>query len=131
MDFDKVFYDTKDFKITNTKLGKGVFGAVFIAERNSDHRQFAAKVLDILTDIDGKDQMMIMRESVILSKLNHHSIIKFYGYSQYNFKGKSKPSYIMELACNQSLRQVLFSERQQHSNKFNNTKKFINIYGIV
>ena len=39
MDFNGIFFDTKDFTITNTKFGKGVFGAVYLAKGKSDDHQ--------------------------------------------------------------------------------------------
>lgn len=51
MDFQNVFFNAKDFTITDKKLGKGVFGTVYVAELKKDHLQCAAKVINILKQL--------------------------------------------------------------------------------
>ena len=134
MEFDGVFFDTKDFIITEKKLGKGVFGAVYLAERTSDHQICAAKIIDVLKDIDGKSQMMIMRESSILSKLHHRSIIKFFGLNFRSLSDRTKyqPTIITEFMSNKSLKELLDKEKSGLADKiWDSTKKYICLIGIA
>ncbi|KAK8854393.1 hypothetical protein M9Y10_016955 [Tritrichomonas musculus] len=67
-----------------------------------------------------------------MSTVKHESIIEYIEYRQFNFKGKLKPTYIMEYAKNGSLRKVINYEKQNFAKSdWNNTKKYINIHGIA
>ena len=115
------------------KLGSGNFGTVYKITDKKTKEEFAAKVLkNEFNDLEDIDKINFSREVNIMSFLKHEAIIKFIGFSQVNFKNHAKPTYVMELAKNESLEKVLCLERQCCSiPEWNNTKKFINIYGIA
>jgi len=58
------------------KIGKGSFGTVALIQRKSDHRLFAMKMIDIEADNSMLDPYN--NEHIILKKLQHPNIIKFY-----------------------------------------------------
>lgn len=134
MEFKGIFFNSNDFQITNKTLGRGVFGTVYIAERLSDHLRCAAKIINIKPDEDGKSQMLIMRESSILSKLDHQSIIKFYGLNFQSLKdeGLFQPTIITEFMPNKSLKEILDKEKSGLAgNIWSPTKKYICLIGIA
>lgn len=77
--------------------------------------------------------MLFLRESLLLHKQNHPSIVKFKGI---NFKSinnplKLKPTIITEFIPNGSLKDNLDKERKSLSDlNWNATKKYITLLGI-
>lgn len=134
MDFENLFFDLMDFKLTNHKLGEGSYGSVFIAENTKDNKKYAAKIINTNNGFDGKDQMKFLRESMILHKFVHPSILKFYGI---NFQSFTKPMFleptiITEYLSNGSLKGILDMERNHLINeKWDNTAKYITLIGIA
>ena len=83
-------------------------------------------------DLDIRKQTLFTREIEVLSRVNYSSIIKFYGYSSTNFKNQTRPVIVTEFLTNGSLSEALELERQGlNISDWNNTKKFIIIYGIA
>lgn len=70
--------DTKKFTVIK-KLGRGQSGVVYLVENPDDGRQYALKSLFPSSDFDHEKH--INREINIMIRLNHPSVIKFYGYS--------------------------------------------------
>lgn len=72
-----------------------------------------------MNTFDGNDQMQIMRESMILSKLSHPAIIKFVGLNFRSFEDWSilQPTIITEYLKNGSLKIILDSEKQNLATK--------------
>ena len=134
MDFKGIFFNIKDYKINKRRrLGKGSFGIVYIAENIKTHEQFAIKIIDVDNDFDGDDQMLIMRECSILSKLKHCSIVKYYGISFRSFEDPSilQPGIITEYVSKGSLKSILDNEKIANAEfDWTSTKKYINLLGI-
>lgn len=70
--------DTKKFTVIK-RLGGGLSGVVYLVENPDDGRQYALKSLYPSSDFD--HEKYINREINIMIRLNHPSVIKFYGYS--------------------------------------------------
>ena len=90
MDFEDCFFDTEKYTLTNTKLGEGTFGKVYVVERIDDESQFAAKIISPFGMINSHDQMMFLRESFILRKLDHPALVKFFGINFHSFDDPTK-----------------------------------------
>lgn len=133
MDFDGAFFNVDDFELTDTKLGKGAFGKVFVVRNISDGKKYAAKIINIDKRFSGDEQMMFLRESLILRNLHHPAIIKFIGI---NFQGftdsrKLSPTIITEYMKNGSLKSVLDKEKKSIADlEWTPTKKYISLLGI-
>lgn len=48
---------------------------VYIAENTKDHQLYAAKIINTDTEFDRREQMLFLRESLLLHKLDHPSIV--------------------------------------------------------
>ena len=133
MDFEDAFFDTDDFKITNQKLGEGSFGKVYIVICLKDKAQYAAKIINSSNLIKGRQQMMLIRESGILHKLHHPSIIKFYGINFHSFDDPNQlqPTIITEYLEHGSLRDVIDKSKKETNKKWNITKRYICLLGIA
>lgn len=115
------------------KIGQGSFSKVYKIKNKFTNEILAAKKLnDISTNEENdKDYIIILREIKISLKLNHPSILKFYGFSPIDFKNRSNIIIFDELAQS-SLSKILELERNKNAPKeWNSTKKLINIYGIA
>lgn len=83
---------------------------------------------------DGPDQMLLIRESMLLHKLDHPGIVKFIGI---NFKSLTnpdalEPSIITEYLPNGSLREILDNEKKSNADyNWTPTKKYIFLLGIA
>lgn len=134
MDFQGIFFDTKDFKLLKRhRLGKGAFGIVYLAENKQDHQLYAAKIIDVEDNFDGNDQMQIMRESSILSKLNHIAVVKFIGVNFRSFEDSAilQPAIITEYIKNGSLKAILDQEKEGTvDHEWTPSKKYICLLGI-
>lgn len=71
------------------------------------------------------------REVYINSKVNHPSILKFFGYSLNDFKERPKPVIITENASNGTLYSNIHQEKTDDINNLDDTKKLIIIFGIA
>lgn len=133
MDFKGIFFNPKDFTLTGKKLGKGAFGTVYIIEKNNDHTKYAAKIIESDENIDGNEQMQIMRESTILCKLDHPTILKFLGINFRSLKDLSiyQPTIITEFMPHGSLKEILDKEKNSIADdNWSPTKKYICLLGI-
>ena len=134
MNIEDVFFDTIDYELEPTKLGKGSYGTVYVVENLKNNEKYAAKIFDIDNGFDGHDQMLFLRESLILHKLDHPSIVKFIGinFKSFSDPNKFEPTIITEFLPNGSLKDNLNKERSSLSNpNWTPTKKYINMLGIV
>lgn len=86
MDFEGAFFNTNDFELTGKELGKGSFGRVYLVKKLSDNTNYAVKIIKTENGFNGHEQMLFMRESLILHKLHHPSIIKFIGINLQSFE---------------------------------------------
>ncbi|KAK8883844.1 hypothetical protein M9Y10_042943 [Tritrichomonas musculus] len=133
MDFEGAFFDTTDYEPTNKMLGKGSFGKVFVVNNTKDGKQYAAKLLNPDNMLKSKDQMMLLREVQILCKLDHPSIVKFYGINFHSFLNPTQlePTILTEYLKNGSLKKVLDKEKNSIADlNWSPTKKYINLLGI-
>lgn len=128
MDFERIFYSTKDFEISDSILSKGIFGTTYIAENLKNSKQFMAKIIDFKQNFDGDDQKVLLSEIVKYSKLNHPSLIKFIGMNFQSIESSLKPIIITEYLPNCSLKTLISKENQNI--KWNFTTKCIFLLGI-
>lgn len=72
-----------------------------------------AKLLKTHCNFDGYQQMLLMRESLILNKLKHPGIVEFKGVNFQSFEDPNKlePSIITEYLKGGSLKVVLDQEK--------------------
>lgn len=114
-------------------IGKGSFGTVYKVKDKKTGNIYAAKISkSYLTQCSDDDVKNLEREINIISKLDHPGILKFIGYTKFNFNRKPKPTIITEIITNGSLEDILELERKSRGNpKWDDTKKLINIYGIA
>ena len=138
MEFSKLlFFDTDDYEITARELGRGTFGIVFVAKRKIDGKEFAAKIiLSKIGTFNGEDQYKFLRESQVLSTLNHPAIVKFHGINFHSFNEKEKdklqPTLLTEYLPRGSLEDILEEERKNGATEdWNATKKYILLLGIT
>lgn len=133
MDVEGIFFNTKDYKLSDEEIGKGAFGKVYLAT-NKDGQQFAAKILNIEDDFDGDQQKLLLRESLILHKMNHPSIVRYAGINFRSFKKATKfaPVILTEYMPHGSLRENLDREKRSLSDhSWTPTKKYIMLLGIA
>lgn len=135
MDIEGAFIDTNDFELTGKKLGEGAFGKVYVVEKTKEEKQYAAKIITISNGIlNGHDQMLFLRESMILYKLKHPAIVQFYGINFHSFDNPDKlePTIITEYLPNGSLKQILKKEQSNIADSnWTPTKKYICLLGIT
>ena len=127
------YIDLNQYKKTST-IGSGGYSQVYLIEDNKGQK-YAAKVSINDVDESMKDYQeihMLFREINLMSSLTHPSIIKFIGYSPFDFDGEPFPTIIIEIASNNSLKNIIDLEQKGLSPEdWNDTKKLINIYGIA
>ena len=133
MKIEDAFFNTSDYTLTAEKLGQGSFGTVFVAENIYDKKKYAAKIINVDENFDGHEQMLFLRESLILHKLDHPSIVKFKGVNFKSFKGTElQPAIITEILSNGSLGKILETEKRSLAPRdWNDTKKYITLIGIA
>lgn len=136
MDFKGIFFNMKDYVLNKRKrLGKGNYGIVYqVSKVGKPDEIYAAKIIDVDKKFDGDDQMLIMRESVTLSTLDHQSIVKFYGISFRSFEDEAilQPSILTEYVPNGSLMDILEKERKGLTPiEWSATKKCICLLGVA
>ena len=114
MEFEGAFFDTSNYELTSEKLGEGTFGKVYVVNRLSDMTQYAAKMIYSYGMFSSHDQIMLLRESMILYKLDHPCIVKFYGINFHSFDDPSKlePTILTEYLPHGSLKVILDNEKK-------------------
>ena len=138
MELEGAFFETDDYKKLKKKVGKGSFGEVVLVENQKDKKIYAAKIINVGQMFSGKEQNQFIRESVILNKLDHPAIVKFYGINLHNFVDPTsqdgimlEPTILTEYLSNGSLDVILQNERRSIAHPdWNATKKYICILGI-
>ncbi|KAK8837546.1 hypothetical protein M9Y10_036546 [Tritrichomonas musculus] len=126
------FLDLRKFT-KQAKIGQGSFGQVFKIIEIDTETIFSAKIsLTIFNENDKKFILNLRREVTILSQLNHPSILKFIGYSPFDFNHNSYPVIVTEYSPNGSLADIIELEHKSIPlSTWTDTKKLINIYGIA
>lgn len=61
-----IFFNSSDYNSPEKKLGEGSFGIVYMIRNLKDNQEYAAKMIKDQDNFDGKEQMLFLRESVIL-----------------------------------------------------------------
>lgn len=133
MEAEGVFFNSNDYKIQSKKLGEGSYGTVYVAENTTSKQKYAAKIINVENGFDGYEQMLFLRESLILHKLDHPSIVKFMGINFQSFRDPKllEPTIITEYLPHGSLRDNLNKEKNSLSDlEWTVTKKYINLLGI-
>lgn len=111
-------------------IEKGTYGEVYeVIEKRSNNKCAAKIYFSEIKDKSSDTVDSIKNELKIISGADYPSIIKFIGYNLKNFEEEKKPTIIMELAANGSLKKLLDSP--QKPQEWQITKKIINIYGIA
>lgn len=133
--FEDIFFDTREFELTNRILGSGAFGTVYLSYNINDGKEYAAKIISTNNEFDGSEQMKLMRESMLLKKLHHPSIVKFVGFNFQSFQNQTflAPTIITEYLKNGSLKDILSKSEKYDDDvlkKWNSTKKYIMLLGI-
>lgn len=133
-ELEGLFFNTDDFVLHEKSIGEGSFGKVYIAHQASDDKLYAVKILNTEKGMNGHDQMLFMRESLILHKLKHPCIVEFIGVNFQSFTDPSKlsPSIITEYLPHGSLKTILDQEKRALADfNWTSTKKLINLIGIA
>lgn len=130
--FNFEFLDLNKFQKKNL-IGEGSFGIVYKVLDIKNKIIFAAKVSKAEINYEIEDDMInISREVSVISKINHPSILKFIGFSPFNFKGQMRPVIVTEYASGGTLQSILDLERNCCSKPgWDITKKLINLYGLA
>lgn len=101
---NKYLVDLNDFKVTK-KIKSGGYGNVYHIQNKKTKKEYAAKIL--VTEDDTQNKILINREIGIMIRLQHPTIIKFYGYSLKDFDDQNNVTIIMDFAKNGSLATLL------------------------
>lgn len=119
--------------IKQNKISEGAFGKVFvIVPKNQPDVKLVAKISKFSSKTNEKQKLNIKREITALSQLNHPYIVKFIGYSPYDFNHNMFPVIVTEYVPNGSLANIIKLERENRQpESWNDTKKLINIFGIA
>lgn len=134
MEIEGAFFNTTDYELESKQLGEGSFGTVYLARNLKDNQQYAAKIIKIDENFDGYEQMLFLRESMILHKLIHPSIVQFKGVNFKSFKNSSilQPTIITEYLPQGSLKDSIEKERRCIApHEWNTTKKYLALVGIA
>lgn len=135
MNFDGVFFDTKDFKL-DEYLGKGAFGKTYIVQCVKDDLDYVGKIINIEAEkgFSAQDQINLLKESAILKQLNHPSLVKLLGINYQSLKYKSllEPTILTEFYPNGTLKEILDEEKNELLDpEWTATKKYIFLLGIA
>ena len=133
MEIETCFFDTSAYTVTDKKLGEGAFGKVFVVKSKTGEELYAAKIINTTGIFSSRDQMLFLRESLILHKLNHPSIVKFYGINLHSFDNPTtlSPTILTEYCVNGSLKVLLDKEKMNIADSnWSPTKKYICLLGI-
>lgn len=126
---DQTQIDFGDFiKLGN--LGEGTYGKVFKIKNVATNEIFAAKINNrAFTEINERDTLI--KEIDTYSEIQYPTILRFYGYHEFNINSKPHIAIITEYATNKSLQEMLDNERKSLAPVyFEETNKYIIILGI-
>ncbi|KAK8843178.1 hypothetical protein M9Y10_025375 [Tritrichomonas musculus] len=101
----KYSIDLSNYSIIQ-KIDSGGFGSVYSVQNKATNQEYAAKIIKT-NKRDAHTKKMINREIAIMMRVKHPAIVSFYGYSLTDFKGKNNVTFIMTLAKNGSLLDLL------------------------
>lgn len=100
----KYLIDLND--LTNIeRISSGGFGLVCLVQDKKTHQVYAAKIIH--SSETEQNKVMINREIGIMIRMQHPTIIKFYGYSLTDFEGKNHVTLLLQYAKNGSLASYL------------------------
>ena len=134
MELEGVFFNTTDYELQKKKLGEGAFGTVYVAKNLIDKQLYAAKLIHSPEGMSGHQQMLFLRESLTLNKLNHPSIVKFKGVNFQSLLDPTllQPAIITEFLPHGSLKYNLNKEKKSLADSnWTSTKKYIMLLGIA
>lgn len=124
--------DPKDFEVENDHIGEGNFGSVSLVHPKNDKRKkIALKMIPVdLTDHD--TQKSFIREISIMATLNHPSLIRLIGFTNYSKKHQSFQIY-SEYLPNRTLIDALRDDEclEEKKKTLNPTRRSIIVYGIA
>lgn len=114
-----------DYKVEES-ISNGQYGSVYIVHKKSDpNLKYAAKVSrDEIIDKD--DQERFFKDITPISIIKNPAILNYYGFNIKNFKNEYKPTILMDLMPNGSLRDLL----TKHPD-FPSSKKYIIMLGVA
>lgn len=127
MDVDNLFFNTSDYQKTNTLIGRGSFGNVYIIKKKG--KQYAIKILKDNVDFNGTNQKNFIRESLILHRLKHPLVIKLKGINLKSYG--DLPSIITEYVPNGSLGDYIEGKKKNECKFLTTTQKYIMLLGIA
>lgn len=133
MEIEDCFFDTTDYEMTTKLLGKGSFGKVYVVKNQTNELLYAAKIINTNGVFKSRDQLLFLRESLILHKLNHPSIVKFYGINFHSIDDpiSLNPTILTEYHSKGSLKSILDKEKKNIADhNWTPTKKYICLLGI-
>lgn len=115
------------------KIGESGFGEIFTVSKQGSSDLFSCQISRQVVIQKSQDEMRaIINEVKGISQLYHPNILRFIGYSPFDFDALTKPAIISELIKNCTLRHILELERKsQEILEWDATKKLIAIYGIA
>ncbi|KAK8839504.1 hypothetical protein M9Y10_031862 [Tritrichomonas musculus] len=120
--FNNFQIDLSKFKKIDD-IGRGQFGIVQLVENIDNGRQYALKIMKHV------DKKYVNREINVMIRLDHPSIIKFYGFS---ISVDGKVSILMQHAKNGSLRDILNDTNGKRSSLgYDNTAKQKILIGVA
>lgn len=124
----KLEIDISKYKVFN-KIKSGGFGSVFSVQNINTKENYAAKVIELT---DNESKKLINREIGIMTRMDHPTIIKFYGYSLKDFDGKDNVTLFMQLASKGSLADLLKKVQQGLADdNYDNTARQKILIGIA
>lgn len=130
MEVEGLFFDLNDYKFDGTAIGYGSNGTVYLAHNLTNGSKYAAKIVHTDRGFDFTNQKLLMREVLIHQKIDHPSIVKFYGFNFFSFKEPENfnPTILIEYVPNGTLGNQL--KQNEPNSKWTPTIKYINMLGI-
>lgn len=75
LSIEDLFFNISDYTLNSRPIGDGCFGTVYVATNIKNNEKYALKIIKTEGGFNSTQQMHFMRESLILHKLNHPSIV--------------------------------------------------------
>ena len=124
-------FSLERFVPVNLISDAGAFSKVYKIRDKETNEIFAAKVFKKPINSNSKDSIIFfVREVDYNSRMNHPSVLKFFGYSNTDFEGKPKPVIVTEYCKNLAL-STFIESLNEDPNVWNDTRKLITIFGIA